>query len=96
MSEELGAVLSWYEKQWESKVRSPPQQELKKMNEGALIFGRAWRLGLAAQTFGASPKFEYYPGGAAGAPDPSNRKSERQNYREGCSTPRGTLQGACR
>ena len=77
MPEELEAIPSWYEEQWESKVGSS-QQELKNLNEAELNPGRTWRLGLAAETFGASPRFEYYPGGVAGAPGPSNRKRNRQ------------------
>ena len=33
---------------------------------------------MAAQTFGASPRFEYYPGGVAGAKEPKVNKSNRK------------------
>ena len=64
--EELEEIPSLYEEQTESKFRSP-QWELKNLNEAALNLGRTWRSGLADQTFGTSPTYEYYPGGVAGA-----------------------------
>ena len=42
MPEELEEIPSWYEKQWESKVKNS-QQALKNLNTAALNPGRTWR-----------------------------------------------------
>ena len=77
MPEELEAIPSWYEEQWESKFRIP-QQKLKKLNEAAWNPGRTWRSGLAGEMFGQTPQFEYYPGGEVGRQEQKVRKSKRQ------------------
>ena len=78
--EELDAIPSWYEEDWESKFRSS-QRELKNLNEAALNPGRTWREGKTAEIFGPSPGFEYYPGGQPGAMEQKKKKSKshRQN-----------------
>ena len=92
MPEELEAIPSWYEEHWESKFRSS-QRELKNLNEAALNPGRTWRSGLADQTFGTSPTYEYYPGGVAGAwekreASPKEKIQTGMKYAPGNSTRR--------
>jgi hypothetical protein len=43
------------------------------MNEAALNPGRTWRLGLAADAFGPSPKFRYYREFSKQIAEPANR-----------------------
>ena len=92
MPEKLEAIPSWYEEQWASKFRSS-QRELKNLNEAALNPGRTWRSGLADQTFGTSPTYEYYPGGVAGAwekreASPKEKIQTGMKYAPGNSTRR--------
>ena len=92
MPEKLEAIPAWYEEQWESKVGSS-QQKLRKLNEAALNPGRTWRSGLADQTFGTSPTYEYYPGGVAGAwekreASPKEKIQTGMKYAPGNSTRR--------
>ena len=77
MPEKLEAIPSWYEEQWESKVGSS-QQALRKLKEAELNPDHTWLLGLAENTFGRTPKREYYLGGVAGARENKRYMSQRK------------------
>ena len=78
MPEELEAIPSWYEEQWESKVGSS-QWALRKLNEAELNPGHTWRKGLAENTSGRTPTFEYYSGGVAGTQENKRDKPRIKN-----------------
>ena len=56
----MEAVPAWYEQGYEARIWGP-KKEMMRTNEATLNHGRTWRLGLAADVFGPSPKFRYYP-----------------------------------
>ena len=78
MPVDLDAIPHWYEEQYESRL-GRRKEELRRMNDPAWNPGRTWRLGLAAQVFGSSPTYEYYPGGVPGTQLQKKKRSNRKN-----------------
>ena len=73
---ELDEIPKWYENMYEEKVWKP-RQELIRLNDPSRNPARTWRLGMATQVFGASPRYQYYPGGEIGRQIPRSSTSKR-------------------
>ena len=56
MPPNLDDIPAWYEQEYKNKIWKP-KMDMVRLNESALNPGRTWRLGLAAEVFGPSPRF---------------------------------------